>query len=69
MVIDQRLTELPVPASDFEPIRLQLLATGPLLAQRLSLCDQATHCLLQALDPLWGPRPGAPHAGDSLSGQ
>jgi hypothetical protein len=69
VVVDQRLRELPVQAADLEPVRLQLAAAGPLLAQRLSLCDEATDRFLQARDPLWGPEPGAPRVSDSTTGE
>jgi hypothetical protein len=69
VVVDQRLGELPVQASDFEAVRLELVAAGPLLAQSLSLCDEAPNRRLQTGDRLWGPGFGAPRCCDSLSGQ
>jgi len=55
VLIDQRLSELAVETSDLESVRLQPVAAAPVLAQRLSLRDDAPDRLLEALDPLWGP--------------
>jgi len=40
VTVDQRVGELLLPARELEPVRLELVAAGAALTQRLPLCDE-----------------------------
>lgn len=55
--IDEGLRELALPASDFEPIRLELVAACLTLAQRLPLRDERAELFLEVFGASHGRIP------------
>ena len=46
ITVDQRARELPFPSRELDSVGLELAAAGVALTQRLSLCNEASHCFL-----------------------
>src|SRR5436189_3469507 len=46
VTVDQGAGEVPFPSREFDSVRLERVAAGVALTQRLPLCNEASHCFL-----------------------